>query len=37
MAKDTEPLEMLNANAGRAVREAEQVIEKTTRTYLKIV
>jgi Phasin protein len=29
MAKDTEPLEMLNANAGRAVKQAEQVVEKT--------
>jgi hypothetical protein len=29
MAKDTEPLEMLNKNAGRAVKQAEQVVEKT--------
>jgi phasin protein len=28
MAKDTEPLETLNANA-RAVKQAEQVVEKT--------
>ena len=28
MAEDTEPLEALNANAERAVKQAEQVIEK---------
>ena len=29
MAEDTEPLEALNANAERAVKQAERVIEKT--------
>jgi hypothetical protein len=29
MAKDTEPLEKLNANAERAVKQAEQVVGKT--------
>jgi len=29
MAKDTEPLETLNANAERAVKQAGQVVEKT--------
>ena len=29
MAKDTERLEMLNKNAGRAVKQAEQIVEKT--------
>ena len=29
MAKDTDPLETLNANAERAVKQAEQVVEKT--------
>jgi len=29
MAKDTGPLETLNANAERAVKQAEQVVEKT--------
>ena len=29
MAKDTEPLEKFNANAERAVKQAEQVVEKT--------
>jgi hypothetical protein len=29
MAKNTEPLEMLNTNAERAVKQAEQVVEKT--------
>jgi hypothetical protein len=29
VAKDTEPLETLNANAERAVKQAEQVVEKT--------
>ncbi len=29
MAEDTEPLETLNANAERAVKQAEQVVEKT--------
>ncbi len=30
MAEDTEPLETLNANAERAVKQAEQVVEKTS-------
>jgi hypothetical protein len=29
MAKDTKPLEALNANAERAVKQAEQVVEKS--------
>jgi hypothetical protein len=29
MAKDTEPLEMLNKNANRTVKQAERVIEET--------
>jgi hypothetical protein len=29
MAEDTEPFEMLNKNAGRAVKQAEEVVEKT--------